>query len=273
VDDTQGQQPAENAKGPPMWEWYTRYYGAVHTSQANARYCQQLNGRNLYQHDFTEMAHLDRLIEITGMRAGQRVLDLGCGNGWIAEYLSDQTGAKVSGLEMIPEAVRQAQERTIGKCERLDFRTGDIARLDFPRETFDILVSIDTLYFTDLPATIAQMKAILKPGGCMGIFYSYGCLPWENLEEFDRQAILPYRTPLARALAENGLACEAWDYTQEDYAHARRKKQIAEDLKAEFESEGNLFLYENHAGEAAGVMWSIEHGVHGRHLYLVKNEP
>ena len=81
---------------PPMYEWYTQYYAAVASSRANALYCERLAGRNLCQHDFTEMSHLDRIIEVTGMSGGQRVLDMGCGNGFIAEYLSDTSGANVT---------------------------------------------------------------------------------------------------------------------------------------------------------------------------------
>ena len=97
---------------PPMWEWYTRYYAAVATSRANAVYGERLAGRNLCQHDFTEMSHVDRLVEVTAMRAGQRVLDMGCGNGFIAEYLSDASGAHVTGVDFIPDAIRQAQDPT-----------------------------------------------------------------------------------------------------------------------------------------------------------------
>ncbi len=253
-----------------MWEWYTRYYAAVARSRANAVYCERLSGRNLCQHDFTEMSHLDRLIEVSGMGAGQRVLDMGCGNGFIAEYLSDVTGAHVTGIDFIPDAIRQAQERTRDKVDRLDFRVGDMARLDFPPASFDIIVSIDTLYFTPIVETVRAMKTLLKPGGQVAIFYSQGREPWVPPETFPTDSTLPDATPLALALQASDLPYETLDFTTDDYQHALRKRAIAEELRAEFEAEGNLFLYENHHGEAVGVAAAIEEGNHRRYLYHVR---
>lgn len=204
------------------------------------------------------------------MRAGQRVLDMGCGNGFIAEYLSDTSGAHLTGIDFIPDAIWQAQERTRAKADRLDFRVGDIDHLDFPPASFDIIVSIDTMYFTPLVETVQQMKMLLKPGGQMAIFYSHGREPWVPRETFDTASTLPNATPLALALQANNLLYETWDYTAGDYAHALRKREIAEELKADFEAEGNLFLYENHRGEAVGVATAIEEGNHRRYLYHVR---
>ena len=46
------------------------------------------------------------------------------------------------------------------------------------------------------------------------------------------------------ALWKNRLSYKTWDFTAEDYAHALLKQKVAEDMKAEFEAEGNLFLYQ-----------------------------
>ena len=260
---------AELDPPPTMHDWYTRYYQAVLDSRANALYCERLAGRNLCQHDFTELADLDRLVQVTGLRPGQHALDLGCGNGFITEYLADQSGACFTGLDLAPEAIRQALARTAAKRDRLRFQVGDMARLDFPPAAFDILVAVDSLYFTELVQTVGEMKRVLAPGGQMALFYAHGWVPWEPLDAFPRDSIRPDRTPLALALQAHGLAYQAWDYTQADYAHAQRKQRIAEDLRDAFEAEGNLFLYENHHGEALGVQRAIEAGAHARYLYHV----
>ncbi len=41
-------------------------------------------------------------MEALRLRSGDRVLDLGCGNGMIAEYISDRAAAHVMGLDYIP---------------------------------------------------------------------------------------------------------------------------------------------------------------------------
>jgi SAM-dependent methyltransferase len=88
---------------------------------------------------------------------GDRILDPGCGNGGIAEYISDTTSARVSGVDFIPEAIRQAPERTTAKRSLLAFREGNIPALDFPASGFDAVVAIHTPYFTELERSIPQM--------------------------------------------------------------------------------------------------------------------
>ena len=125
-----------------MFDFYTRFYQAVASSAANAEYCARVYGRNLCQHGFADLDHLDYLIQVSGISAGSRVLDLGCGNGMIAEYLADQTGARVTGIDFIERAIGDAQARTAAKRERLEFRVMDMSRLDFPPASFNVVIAI-----------------------------------------------------------------------------------------------------------------------------------
>jgi SAM-dependent methyltransferase len=218
------------------------------------------------------MAQVDRLIKALALGPGDRVLDLGCGNGAMAEYISDRTGAHVSGIDSIPEAIRQAQERTAGKPDHLAFYVGDIghllddhSRLGFVPGTFDALISIDTLYFTDLCDTVRQMRNLLAPEGQMGLFYSYDRYLGDSKESFDPATLAPERTPLGEALLANGLRFEVHDFSKDNYRHAPLKKQVLA-----FEAEGNMFLYESRYGEARGVIAEFKAGRSARYLYRVR---
>ncbi len=216
------------------------------------------------------MAQLDYLIEVTHMEPASRVLELGCGNGGMAEYVSDATGASVTGIDVIPEAIRQAQARTREKKDRLAFQVADIARLPFAPDSFDAVVSVDALYFTDLDPTIAEIKALLTSEGQLAAFYAHGANPETPLPVFRRETLPPDKTPLGESLQRHGFAFQVWDFTEADYRHAQLKKRVLEDLKPEFEREGNLFLYENRMGEALGVMAAVEAEAHARYLYLAR---
>jgi len=250
--------------------FYTRYYAAVATSRANAAYCQRLYGLNLCQHGDAEVAHLDQMIGICSLNPQNRLLDLGCGNGLIAEYISDQSGAHVTGIDFIPEAIRQAQERTRIKRERLQFQVPNMDQLDFPPQSFDTVLSIDTLYFTDIEAAIQQIIRLLKPGGQLCAFFSCCPGPSDPIENYSKDSLAPDKTPLGIALDRQGLRFQTWDFSQADYEHALRKKQIAEELKSEFEAEGILFLYDKHLAEAKDGAAAFEKGLHARYLYHVK---
>ncbi|NTW45159.1 MAG: hypothetical protein HGB14_12200 [Anaerolineaceae bacterium] len=52
---------------PMMFDFYTHFYQAVASSKANAEYCAKVYGRNLSQHGFAEMDHIDQLIQIGGI--------------------------------------------------------------------------------------------------------------------------------------------------------------------------------------------------------------
>ncbi len=254
-----------------MYDFYTTYYNAVAHSRAHAEFCESAYGKNLAQHGFMTMEQLDKLIGVTRLGAQNRVLDLGCGNGLIAEYISDMTGACVMGVDYIPAAVASARERTRAKLDRLDFCVGDLTHLDLPPKSFDTLLSIDTIYFSDdYPDTLHRWLACLTPHGQMAIFFSYGVDPEHPKETFDVTTLPPDRTMLGVTLRQMGLEFETWDYTRQDYELARRKKEALERLKPEFEAEGNQFLYGNRIGETLGVMAACECAMHARYLYHVK---
>ena len=145
----------------------------------------------------------------------------------------------------------------------------DIGALCFCPGSFDALISIDTLYFTPLEATVAAMTWLLKSGGRMGILYAHGADPEHPLATFDRGDLPAERTPLGMALAQQGLAYRVWDLTAADHEHALVKKRVLGELRPRFAAEGNEFLFENRYGEANGVLHAIEAGAHARYLYLV----
>jgi cyclopropane fatty-acyl-phospholipid synthase-like methyltransferase len=254
-----------------MKDFYTSFYSVVEHSLAHHAFCELVYGRDLCQHGFADMAQLDLLLQVTGLTSGQRALDLGCGNGMITEYLSDCSGAHITGMDYIPITISQAAERTADKSDRLDFMVGDINQLELPPGGYDVIVSIDSLYFSqDYAATMRVLKAALTPNGRMGILYSYGREPWVPAEEFPKESLPPDRTPLAEALKANHMSFYISDLTQQDYTLALRRKNILLELKPQFEAEGNMFIYENRLGDAQGVIEAIKQGLHARYLYHVQ---
>lgn len=256
-----------------MRDFYTDYYRVVEQSPAHAQFCEYAYGKNLCQHGFATMEQLNRLIRATGMNPQSRAVDLGCGNGMIAEYLSDVAGAHVTGLDYVPSAIAHAATRTHAKRHRLDFVVGDLTQPDLPPGSFDVLLSIDTIYFAnDYAETIRRWRALLRRGGQMGILYSHGANPKNPKETFRRETLPPDQTPLAEALRQCGLVFQTEDLTRQDQELAERKREILAQVESEFQAEGNIFLYENRIGEALGVADAIASGMHARYLYTVPVE-
>ncbi len=93
---------------------------------------------------------------------GDRVLDCSCEVGYGAAILA-QTGARVTGVDPAPGAVRYAQWRY---GNGLDFVCADATRLPYPDDTFDVVISFETVErIPDDHAYLAEMSRVLKPHG------------------------------------------------------------------------------------------------------------
>ena len=251
-----------------MWDFYDNFYRATAASAAHSEFCTRVFGLDLCQHGFADVTQLDALIAAAQLGLGRRVLDLGCGTGLIAEYLSDRSGAHVTGLDYVPDAIRQACERTRAKADKLDFVVGDINALALPPSAYDVIVSIDTIYFSeDYTATIAALAEALRPGGRLAFLYSHGREPWVPVEEFDVSTLPAPNTPLAKALAANEFGYTFVDFTADDLRLAIHRQEVLADLRDQFEAEGNLFIYDNRLGDANGIRQACEDGLQRRYLY------
>ncbi len=251
-----------------MRAFYEAFYRALPISQSYGRFCAAAFGCNLAQHGFADLHQLQALLETLQLAHTAHLLDLGCGNGLIAEYLAAATGAEVTGLDYIPQAIAQAQARVGANVPRRHFVVGDINALELPSATFDAIVAIDTIYFSnDYAATVCQLKAALRPRGQLAFFYSYGWGPWLDRADFAVASLAPDQTPLAYALQSNGLTFTAQDFTGQDYQLALQRKALLVAQASDFAAEALLFLYNNRLAECNGIIQAYELGLHRRYLY------
>jgi len=254
---------------PPIWYWYKEFYLEAPNSQAFTRFCNRLYGKSLCQDGFSDMAQIEALLRLAKLGEDNKVLDLGCGNGMITEYIADATGACVAGMDYIEEAIAQAQARTIAKRGRLSFHVGNLDNLPFPPRSFDCLISIDSLYMpNDLDSTLAQMQELLIPAGQMLVFYSQMAGDAQNYQDI----LQAESTPLGQALLKAGLANCTHDFSAESYALLQRKRSIAEAMRAEFEAEGRSFLYDHLVAESERnpAPYDAQTSMMSRYLYQIQ---
>jgi len=109
-----------------------------------------------------------RALTQAGVRAGDRVLEIGCGWGALAEMGATEFGARVTGVTLSTEQLSfaQARMRRLGVSDRTDLRLQDYR--DITDAPFDAICSIEMVeavgreYWPTYFATVAKM---LKPGG------------------------------------------------------------------------------------------------------------
>jgi SAM-dependent methyltransferase len=99
------------------------------------------------------------VLDLLNPRPGERILDLGCGDGLLTEKIA-AAGATVVGVDGAADMVAAAQKRG------LDARLMDGLSLSFGRE-FDAVFSNAALHWmrSDPDAVIAGVARALKPGG------------------------------------------------------------------------------------------------------------
>lgn len=126
------------------------------------------------------------VLDLLAPRAGERVLDIGCGDGVLTRKLVD-AGCTVVGIDADAAMVAAAQAKGI------DARPGDARALDFQGE-FDAVFTNACLHWVGQPEVVtAGVRRALKPGG-------------RYVGEFGGHAnIAAIRTALIAVLAAHGF--------------------------------------------------------------------
>lgn len=115
---------------------------------------------------------MDRTNEIMtekgSIKAGEYVLDSGCGYGATARYLAREVGCRVVGINISEKelhlATVRSEEAALG--EQCRFEYGDFHELQYPNDTFDVVFSQEAfLHGADKGRILREAQRVLKPGG------------------------------------------------------------------------------------------------------------
>ncbi len=160
--------------------------------------------------DFANMA------SALALPAGARVLDVGCGSGWLSEYFA-RLGYDVTGIDISDELIAMARERVARVPYDVDHETqlrcrflaADIESKPLP-EKFDAVICYDSLHhFEDERAVFRHLSGMLDIGGLLfileghkpsagsateaelqGVMREYGTLESPFSSEYLRELIL-----------------------------------------------------------------------------------
>lgn len=119
------------------------------------------------------------------------VLDAGCGEGVVAEYLAEQHDSNVAGITLVPFEARTAQERNeaSGTDEDTAFFVMDYSEIAFPDDTFDAVFTTESLcHSPDINRTLGEIYRVLEPGGRFA-FFEYTFAPWKDFSEWQKKII------------------------------------------------------------------------------------
>lgn len=195
-------------------------------------------------HDSVLRSHRARTAEnsagylLPHLRAGQSLLDIGCGPGTITLDLArcvepgQTVGLDRAELPLVQarDAARERGLRTVG------FTVGDAYQLDFPDDSFDVVHAHQLLqHLTDPVAALTEMRRVCRPGGIVAARDAdYAAMTWYPADpRMDRWLELYHQVALgngaepdagrrllswAQAAGYRNISCsaDAWCYSTED---------------------------------------------------------
>lgn len=180
---------------------------------------------------FVTKTDLARIVHFLSIGPGSVLVDLGCGRGGPGLWLTRETGADLIGIDLSPNAIKQANQRIteFGLVGHARFLQGDLCATVLPDQSCDGAVSIDVMMFIqDKSAIMKEVARILRPGAA----FVFTAFEGKNTEL--------YRSPLY----ENGFNAEVYE-EKPDW----RRRQLA--------------LYERIAAEQVALLEEMGEGAQG----------
>jgi ubiquinone/menaquinone biosynthesis C-methylase UbiE len=104
--------------------------------------------------------------QLLSLQAGERVLDIGCGNGNMIARLAIHTKADFTGIDISESILASARKknRLLIQAGTARFELGSADSMNFGDANFDKACTINTVYFwNDLNATFSEIRRVLRP--------------------------------------------------------------------------------------------------------------
>src|SRR5688572_12527410 len=105
-------------------------------------------------------------IDLMGLPADARVLDVGCGSGWASRLIAARArNGRVVGIDISDEMVTLAAD-TSKEFSNVEFRVASAEALPFADGEFTHAFSMESLYYyADMSTALKEIGRVLGPGG------------------------------------------------------------------------------------------------------------
>lgn len=127
-----------------------------------------------------------RTLEALATRAGESILDIGCGPGYLTADLAEAVGpaGAVCAVDKSDAMLTIARQRCAAHAN-VSFADGDARELPCPDAAFDAAVAVQVyLFVPELDAALAELRRVLRPGGrALVMDTDWGSLVWRTSDE------------------------------------------------------------------------------------------
>jgi ubiquinone/menaquinone biosynthesis C-methylase UbiE len=187
------------------------------------------SGKDLHTLEPNDLAPIDEfhtrgkestieIADLAQLQPHQKVLDVGCGLGGSARYISNEYGCSVVGIDLTDEYVDVANKLTefVKLTDKVSFKQGSALELPFPSENFDIVWTEHTqMNIADKEKFYGEMSRVLKPKGRLvfhDVFFGitstpYYPTPWA---EYESISSLCTQEEAKTAIQKSNLEVSEW---------------------------------------------------------------
>ncbi len=117
----------------------------------------------------SEERRLETLVRLLDLHSGERVLDVGCGSGWLGAHCH-RRGALVCAVDIGWVGVAGAKARFAEAA----YQVSDLYYLPFAAECFDSVVLSEVVeHLEDIDAALAEARRVLRPRGRLVVSVPY----------------------------------------------------------------------------------------------------
>jgi SAM-dependent methyltransferase len=176
-------------------------------------------GRGFSRLNFRRAEECDAVLRWLDAQAGERVLDVGSGDGYY-DWRISRTGARVTGIDLHEK--RLAFARKHYGCDLTEFLSMDAERADFPPGSFDKAMSLCVMeHLVDDEGVMRNVCRALKPGGRFAFSADSLSSPGIRAEERERHrtryAVKTFYSPeiVSDKLARAGFEIEETRYVMD----------------------------------------------------------
>lgn len=251
-----------NKKELLFYDAYEAFYAMAKESNAFQSFCKDAFGQDFSQDGFSNKEQIDMILQYIPQNDDVHILDIGCGNGKMLGYLQRKTKSCIYGFDYSQQAIKTAQALF---PENAEFREGIIGQIEYPEEKFDVIISMDTLYFaTDMTAFVAQVRKWLKKDGVFFVGYQEG--------DVIPKSPNAHTTMLVKALMRNNMTYEVTDISKQTYELLKTKRKSAMKHQAMFEAEGHSQWFDMLIGQTEYTNQSFEQFKEqmARYIYVIR---
>lgn len=207
---------------------YEDFYEMADKSKIFREFCKEAFGEDFSQDGFSDVEEINQVSKYIPKKEDVHILDIGCGNGKMLAYLREKTGVYIHGFDYSEKAIDAAKKLYEKDA---DFSVGIIGEIEYPSEQFDLIVSMDSMYFApDMVKFIGQVKQWLKKDGILFVGYQEGDVVPKSKDA--------HTTLLAKALRANRMKYQVNDVTGHSYEVLVKKREAAIKYKEDFLREG-----------------------------------